>query len=214
MNTLHLFYSLLLSATFISCAKQTPPTITLKGDENTYLLIGDAYVESGATATDYRGKDISDEIDILGSVDNNAGFYQIDYLVSDKKGNTSIVSRNVTRGFRNTDVAGTYDVNHSANNGGGTYNFTGTITANTGDDISFTIDNSNCIVAPVVLTATMNEGALQFNIPDQSSNGHTITLGNYNNINGGTAAEASLNIQFQAFNGSITYNHTATWTKQ
>ena len=197
-----------------ACAEKSPPTISMKGDENMYIFVGDEFVDPGVTATDYRGKDISDKVQVVGSVDDNAGYYTIDYLASDRKGVTTLATRNVYRGFRSTDLVGSYDVSHTTNNGGGTYNYTGSISANGGDIVNFSMDNSACPTAPVSLLATMNKGALQFDIPDQSDNGHSISNGSYNVLNGGTADQVSLSVSFQTFNGAITYDHNATWTKQ
>mgnify|MGYP000929575979 CR=1 FL=1 len=65
------------------------PTITLIGDPNIYLLLEDTYTELGATAVDYTGVDISNDIVIDSSnVDTLVeGIYNVTYNVSDSDGN-------------------------------------------------------------------------------------------------------------------------------
>lgn len=203
----------ILIASLMSCAEKAPPTIVLNGDEYQTIYLGDTYSDDGVVATDYKGNDISDQVEIDGSVGDNAGGYQLQYLVWDKKDQMGMVSRWVSRGYKNSDIEGTYDVSHSANNGGGSYNFTGTVTALTADNNTFTIDNSNCPIAPVMMVATINANGVQFTIPDQSDGGYDIYLAQTNNISGGSSSDASLDIAFVT-TSSITYNHTATWTKQ
>ncbi|MEM6722015.1 MAG: immunoglobulin-like domain-containing protein [Bacteroidota bacterium] len=78
-------------------ADTTIPVITLNGSATVTLNVGDAYVESGATATDNIDGDISANIAITGTVDTSlAGIYTITYNVSDAAGNTAVeVTRTV-----------------------------------------------------------------------------------------------------------------------
>lgn len=199
--------------TMVSCHKKADPTITLNGDENMTIYISDTWTDPGATATNYKGKDISDDVEITGTVGADAGVYTIDYTVSDKGGFT-VEQRNVHRGFKNTDLAGTYDVVRTTTNGGGSQTYTGTITAGTGDLVSITIDNTNSFNGSVIMNATITSTGLQFNIPDQSDGGCSISYGS-NNFCSHEAGNIVLSMDF-ATNCGFTgvYNHTTTWTKQ
>ena len=73
----------------------TPPVITLNGDANLTLNVGDTYTEPGATAIDDRDGNVSVEID--GVVDTSkAGTYTVTYTARDKAGNSSSKQRVVT----------------------------------------------------------------------------------------------------------------------
>ena len=68
----------------------TPPVITLNGPSTINLLVGDSYVEQGATATDNIDGDLTASIVISGSVNTAvAGTYFINYNVSDAAGNAA-----------------------------------------------------------------------------------------------------------------------------
>lgn len=205
----------IMSTLIISCAKQANPEITLVGDEQNTIYIGDTWTEPGVTATDYKGKDITDEITYFGSVDDASGSYTLGYVATDKKGNSSSKDRYVSRGFKNTDLAGTYTVERSTNNGGGTQTYTGTITAGTGDITSITIDNSNSVYGDVIMTGTITSTGTQISVLDQSSNGCSVTNGQYSSYISNSTGQIVLDFDF-ATNCGFTgvYNHETTWTKQ
>lgn len=70
----------------------TPPVITLIGDAEITLNVGDVYVEQGVTVTDNLGENIAPVI--TGSVDTNtAGTYTLTYTAKDSNNNTSTVGR-------------------------------------------------------------------------------------------------------------------------
>ena len=94
MNIKILFAILFLSAfTFLSCEKEideTPPIITLIGNELMVIYVGTDYTEPGATATDDVDGDISSKIVITHSIDiNQIGNYNVKYNVSDEAGNAA-----------------------------------------------------------------------------------------------------------------------------
>lgn len=73
-----------------------PPNITLNGNSVMSLNEGTAYVEPGATARDAVDGDISGNIVISGTVDENApGSYDIVYTVYDAAGNMATETRTV-----------------------------------------------------------------------------------------------------------------------
>lgn len=74
------------------------PVITLVGDANITLSVGDTYTEQGATATDAEDGDITGDIVTAGTVNTSvSGVYTITYNVTDSDGNAADqVSRTVT----------------------------------------------------------------------------------------------------------------------
>ena len=74
----------------------TPPTITLEGDASMTITAGTAYTEPGYTAMDNIDGDITDRVEITGSVNiYSAGTYKLTYTVSDSHGNTATAERTV-----------------------------------------------------------------------------------------------------------------------
>lgn len=72
------------------------PTITLNGNETQYIYKGDAYNEYGAKAIDNCDDDLTDKIQISGTVDTSLiGTYEILYKVKDNSGNESSRTRYV-----------------------------------------------------------------------------------------------------------------------
>lgn len=70
------------------------PEITLFGDAEMTLTVGDKYIENGALASDNVDGNITKKIKITGKVDTNvAGTYEIKYEVSDKAKNKATIKR-------------------------------------------------------------------------------------------------------------------------
>lgn len=75
----------------------TPPKILLKGNSQIYLTINETYQEKGATAQDDKDGDVSDKIEVEGTVDSSKeGEYAIYYKVKDSNGNEAMAKRIVT----------------------------------------------------------------------------------------------------------------------
>ncbi|MBO3115163.1 DUF5011 domain-containing protein [Winogradskyella sp. DF17] len=71
-------------------ADTTAPVITLIGASTINLIVGDIYVEQGATASDNIDGDLTASLVIAGTVNTNvAGTYQVTYNVSDSAGNAA-----------------------------------------------------------------------------------------------------------------------------
>lgn len=206
---------LIFSALMSSCAKQANPEIVLKGSEEMTIYLGESFTDPGATATDYKGRDISSDIMVMGSVGESSGYYTLDYTVEDKKGNFSVEQRGVSRGFKNTDLAGTYTVERSTTNGGGSQTYTGTITAISGNITEIVIDNSNSSVGSVIMNATISATGIQISIADQTSGSCSVSYGEYGGYASNEDGNLILTLDF-ATNCGFTgvYNHTTTWTKQ
>ena len=73
-----------------------PPTIYLKGDETIAMTVGKTYQDPGYFAVDNCDGDISDQIQVIGSVDGyTPGTYTVQYKVEDSYGNGASVIRKV-----------------------------------------------------------------------------------------------------------------------
>jgi peptidoglycan/xylan/chitin deacetylase (PgdA/CDA1 family) len=73
-----------------------PPEITLSGSSTVYVSLGSAYVDPGYSAYDAGDGDLTDQVQISGSVDTSArGAYEITYSVEDRAGNTASARRTV-----------------------------------------------------------------------------------------------------------------------
>lgn len=71
---------------------QIPPVITLNGDNPLYLLVGDAFIDPGATAADACAGVVP--VIVSGTVATNmAGTNTLDYTAADASGNTNSVER-------------------------------------------------------------------------------------------------------------------------
>lgn len=74
----------------------TPPTVTLKGDASISIQAGSAYEEPGYTASDNIDGDITDKVEISGSVNiYHAGTYTLTYTATDSYGNAATAERTV-----------------------------------------------------------------------------------------------------------------------
>ena len=75
---------------------KTPPIITLNGFAEVKLIVGEQYEETGYTAVDCLGADISKYVEIGGSVNTlKAGVYALTYNVSDNGGNSAKATRTI-----------------------------------------------------------------------------------------------------------------------
>ena len=76
--------------TVTDIADTEKPTISLIGDANITLTVGELYTDTGATANDNKDGDITANIKSYGEVNTDiAGTYTITYNVSDTAGNTA-----------------------------------------------------------------------------------------------------------------------------
>lgn len=71
--------------------------MTLQGDENTIVLAGEKYIESGCYAFDKKGKNLTKKMTVEGDVDTSTpGTYTVTYTATDSDGNTATKERTVT----------------------------------------------------------------------------------------------------------------------
>lgn len=73
-----------------------PPVISLSGNKNVFLVLGDEYKEAGYTASDNIDGDITRKVVVSGEEDFlEAGNYTVSYTVADSSENTVTATRNV-----------------------------------------------------------------------------------------------------------------------
>ena len=72
------------------------PVITLKGNNTTYVYQNQKYIEKGYTAIDNDGTNLTNDVEVKGTVNNKRlGYYYITYSVSDYAGNITTKTRTV-----------------------------------------------------------------------------------------------------------------------
>ena len=81
----------------VTVTADLPPKITLLGDNPQIVEMGDAYVEAGATASDFEDGDLTSSIVVDASAVNTAvvGDYSVAYSVTDSYGNLATATRTV-----------------------------------------------------------------------------------------------------------------------
>lgn len=74
----------------------TPPAFQLVGESTMTHNIAEPYQDPGYTAVDNYDGDVTDMVEVAGSVDvNNMGTYEIVYSVSDSSGNSNTIKRTI-----------------------------------------------------------------------------------------------------------------------
>lgn len=88
---------LLLISVLLSCNKDnTPPVITINGENPLIHCIDTEYVDPGATAYDEEDGNITDKIVAAVNVNTTVeDSYTVVYTVEDAAGNTAVATRNV-----------------------------------------------------------------------------------------------------------------------
>ena len=71
------------------------PVITLKGNQEVTITVGDKYVELGYTAVDDKDGDITSKVMVTNNIKDSVGNYEVEYKVSDNAGNLTSVVRKV-----------------------------------------------------------------------------------------------------------------------
>ena len=158
----------------VNVVDNVAPVISLLGDNPQEIVVGSAYVELGATATDNVDGDISANIVIDASgVDNNTvGSYEVDYSVTDSSGNTGMVTRTVNVVDTVAPVISLQGSNPQEIVVGSVYVELGaTATDNVDGDISASI----VIDASGVDTNTVGSYEVDYSVTDSSGNVDTET---------------------------------------
>ena len=148
----------------------TPPSISLQGDNPMTVEIGSSYNELGAIASDPEDGDLTDEIDISGTVNTNVfGTYQIQYSVTDLNSNTTIVTRTVeVVDTTNPSITLNGDEEITVEVGGSFVDPGATATDTYEGNIS-----SSIAVTGSVDTDTLGTYVIKYNVSDSSGNAAT-----------------------------------------
>ena len=155
----------------VNVVDTTAPVITLLGDAELTLEVGDTFSDAGATALDPVNGDLSDDIVVTGSVDTaSVGSYTLTYNVSDAAGNAAtpvtrivIVADTVAPVITLLgDAELTLEVGDTFTDAGATA--TDTVDDNLSDDI---------VVTGSVDTASVGSYTLIYNVSDAANNAAT-----------------------------------------
>lgn len=130
-----------------SSTTSSGPTITLNGQQNMTLKVGDTYTERGATASDEVDGDLTSKVQISGSVNTSrAGTYTVTYTVTNSQDQIATVTRTVivtgTSSSSNTNTSS--NSSSGSNSNSNTTNTTNTNTSNT----TTTNTNTNTTTEP------------------------------------------------------------------
>jgi len=133
------------------------PVITLNGNATVNILVGDTYIDAGATALDNIDGDITSSIVITSPANmSTAGTYTITYNVSDSSGNhAQQVTRTVIVGLVPGSVTVTVDPSFNTTNiSGGSVNvvIAKYLLQATGEDMKIT----SLVVTPTITNGTPN----------------------------------------------------------
>lgn len=190
-----------------SCHKEnTPPEITLNGDQNYTSYYGESFSDPGATATDAEDGNITSKITVDGTVGTAPGIYTLIYTIMDQDGNFADVQRYVTVKYKSISLAGNYTVTETSPFGTDTY--TGNVTADS-VDLSHFVFGSFTAQNPIVVDASIiNEDEIQMNIDAQ---GGPILQFQGNITDPGAI---TFTLSYLRPIGQTTTNCTATWVKQ
>ena len=197
------------SGTSSTKSDTTKPSIVLNGSDNMEIPFGLDTPDPGATATDDIDGDLTSAIvsDWTSKVQKNTlGDYTVTYMVSDKSGNQSSITRKVSVKLNATSYFGNYNTTYAVV-GGGASNCVSTIVA--GDNASqFTV---NYYLGPGGFPFKVNMSGpfgTQLSV-NTTSNGVTLT-GTGTSENGGQKIILNLTQIYGAF----TTNLVATFTRQ
>ena len=81
---------------FIKKGDKEKPTITLNGDKDIFITIGEQYKDEGVVAIDNCDQDITSKVKVTNNIDNTkVGDYKIKYQVKDNSNNKSTITRNI-----------------------------------------------------------------------------------------------------------------------
>jgi len=181
MNKLALLFVFVQSLVFAN-----DPVITLNGDSVIEIYMGSTFVDPGAYATDEEDGDISNSIQVSGSVDTNThGTYVLAYNVTDSDGNSATVvvrTINVVDDARpsheltiNASLSGDDDVPDVGDtityeiilSNTGNTNFSGITLATT--IINFNGESETLGSGPFFASSTYNSGYEGFSIPGEQN---------------------------------------------
>ncbi len=148
------------------------PTITLNGANPLVITIGNSFTDPGATATDAIDGDLTNDIEVTGTVDvNTLGEYTITYTVTDSSNNTTTATRTVQVVNDGSPVITLNGANPLTINAGEAYTEPGAMATDDVDgDLTASIE-----VTGTVDTNTPGEYTITYTVTDSSNNATTET---------------------------------------
>ncbi|MCH2196465.1 immunoglobulin-like domain-containing protein [Kordia sp.] len=185
------------------------PIITLLGENTVQIFVGNTYTDAGATALDNVDGDVTDLIEVTGTVNTAvAGTYTLFYNVRDAANNQAAeVTRTVNVVELVDDIAPVITINGDAVinlNVGDIYTELGaTATDNIDGDIS-----ANVSIGGTVNTSTAGVYTVRYNVSDATGNAATEVTRTVNVVADTTIPVITLN-----GNATITLNLGDTYTE-
>ncbi len=150
-------------------ADSSKPSLVLEGDAEITIYVGETFIDPGATSIDNRDGNISANIIVSGTVDNEtAGTYELVYNVSDAAGNSATPVTRTVHVIADTiaPVITIIGSNTITLNAGQAYNEQGaTATDNKDGDVS-----ANIIIDSNVDTETEGTYQVTYNVSDVAGN--------------------------------------------
>ena len=120
------------------------PTITIVGETNMNLNVGDKYEEKGATAKDDIDGDLTNKIETNGNVNTSvAGKYEVTYKVKNSKGKETTVKRTINVKEKEKPKAETNTNSTNTNSDTNTNKATNTTNSSTGGNTTSTTNTTN-----------------------------------------------------------------------
>ena len=153
------------------------PVITLNGSVSMDITLNSPWVEPGFTATDYEDGDLTGQVNVTGTVNNNyAGLYTITYEVFDSKGYSTTILRTVHVNNSLQSLSGIYNCTTTIS-GGGTFIW------NASSYIYASPTKNNFLVLPRMtdcygLTIDVEVNGLLLTLPAQYQLGYNTNPGN------------------------------------
>lgn len=206
-TSLLMMSSIALFVLVTGCSKEdTPPVLSLIGDQNYSSYYGETFSDPGARATDNEDGDITGLITVAGTVGTAPNIYTLDYSVIDADGNYESIQRYVTVKYKSTSLAGTYNVTETSPFG--TVTYAGSVTADS-VDFSHFVFGSLSAPDPIVVDASITDR-------DDISIISVVQGGPITQFEGDITDPGNITFELSYLRpiNSTTTNCTATWVKQ
>jgi hypothetical protein len=153
----------------VSVTVDLPPEITLLGDNPQIVEAGSAYVEAGATASDFEDGDLTSSISIDASAVNTAvlGDYSVEYSVDDSYGHTTTETRTVRVVDSTLPVITLLGANPLMLTVGDSFVDPGAVAS---DNVDGDLTSSIVVGGAAVNTAVAGDYVITYNVSDSSGN--------------------------------------------
>lgn len=176
-----------------------PPVITLDGDLEVFVRLGDAYTEPGAVATDDDGTDLTISVDDTAVNTEAVGTYEVLYSATDEAGNTATDVRTVHVFALEEDYAGTYTVQSEA--------------CDDGSGFIYDVEIQTTSTSGTVLLINLGDFSVEANV-EMTLGGNTGGELAINDTDGGVTFTGTGTLNSMELTGGVepTVNLTLNWT--